>query len=661
MLSIILVGVLSPRAIAAEAPPADPTRARIEGIVVDEAGRPVEGAIVRSLDWGLKRDKPTARSGPDGRFCLILDEAQANRHAVAASNGDGTRQALTHTDPNDERATVEVRLVLRPSQELAVNVVDEQSKPVAGASVVALTWVTLPLTSGETDEGGIARLRLPADAKVDHVIGAKAGVGFDYFENYQSRSNRERPPLPAAVKLVLNRPRTARVHTTDSANRPVPGVVMVPWTIKKKGKVADANLSGCGALPPFAQRTDAQGTLSFDWLPFNLAGGVSILAVSEDYHQPDNPYLEPAQKDPRLTTRLLRNVPASGKVTLPDGRPAAGILLQAEGIGATNMYFRGYARTAADGSFRFRLYPDQTYIVAVIEQDRAAPSHAGIHVKEGETLQNLDFRLGKGTLLEGRATVGPDHKPIAKVGIGVNEQSPGAKARLDRGTWTDADGRYRIRLGPGTYQVSGPDWEQQELVVRDEPRIVRDFVLARLPTGQLKGLVVTRDGEHPVAGAVVQGEPAECNGRGGFEATADSHGRFAVERWLTRAWVYARSPDGQFAGFAALTLDDTKVKVPLRPAATLVGRLVGKDGKPLPEVRLYVRVEVGPKEALAGSVRLWTQADREGCFVLGGLVPGSRCQLSAYTGNTGINELREVSIKGTKKIDLGDLVFDLQP
>jgi hypothetical protein len=174
-------------------------------------------------------------------------------------------------------------------------------------------------------------------------------------------------------------------------------------------------------------------------------------------------------------------------------------------------------------------------------------------------------------------------------------------------------------------------------------------------------LVVNRDGEHPVPGAVVEGEPAAGYGRGGFEATADSQGRFAVERWLTRAWVYARSPDGQSAGFAALTADDAEVKVSLRPAATLAGRLVGKDGKPLPEVRLYGRVEVGPKEALAGRVNLWTQADREGRFVLGGLVPGSRCQLSAYTGNTGTNELREVAIKGTKKIELGDLIFDLQP
>jgi hypothetical protein len=103
------------------------------------------------------------------------------------------------------------------------------------------------------------------------------------------------------------------------------------------------------------------------------------------------------------------------------------------------------------------------------------------------------------------------------------------------------------------------------------------------------------------------------------------------------------------------------VTVPLRPAATLVGRLVNKQGKPLPEVRLYCQLEVGPKEALAGKVRVWEQVDREGRFTVGGMVPGSRCVLSAYTGNTGINEIKQHSVRGARTVDLGDVVFDLQP
>jgi hypothetical protein len=659
VLSMALVPALA--GWAAADPPADPSRARIEGIVVDEAGRPVEGAAVRVLDWDTKAANATGRSGPDGKFRLVLDGALARlRHVVAQSTSG--RQALAEIDFLDHRPVVDVRLVLKPSHDVTVRVVDEKKKPVAGAFVAALARFLMPLDHAETDATGVARLRLPADAKVDQIVGAKAGVGFDYFENYRVRHVPERSPVPAEVTLVLDGARTVHVHATDIANRPVAGVAMVPAIIDKKGKISGANLGGCIVLPRLAPRTDSQGNVTFDWLPRDVSRHVVFVAISDEYHQPDEPYLDPAQKDARLTTRFLHTVPATGKVTLSDGRPAAGILLQAEGRGTTSMYCRRYARTAADGSYRFRLYPDQTYIVAVLDRDYAAPSHVGIRAKEGEPLKDLHFRLGQGTLVEGRATLGADKKPMAKETIVLVQRNSVPRMDLVRWAETDDQGRYRFRIGPGTYELDGPGQESQELVVHDEARIVKDFALARLPMGPLKGVVVTRDGERPVAGALVQGESADGSGRGGFEATtADAQGRFAVERWHARAWAYAKSPDGQLAGFAALTAEDAEIKVPLRPATTLVGRLVGKDGKPLPDVRLLVRMEVGPKEALAGSMRLWAQADREGRFVLGGMVPGARCRLSAYTGNTGLTELKEVVIKGPRRIDLEDLVFDLQP
>jgi hypothetical protein len=47
--------------------------------------------------------------------------------------------------------------------------------------------------------------------------------------------------------------------------------------------------------------------------------------------------------------------------------------------------------------------------------------------------------------------------------------------------------------------------------------------------------------------------------------------------------------------------------------------------------------------------------------VLGGPVPGSRCKISAYTGNAGVNELKEVFVKSPRTIELGTVVFDLEP
>jgi hypothetical protein len=519
------------------AEPPDPSRARIEGVVVDEAGRPVAGAFVRVPGYGRGDDPDPVRTGPDGRFRFVLRDALAHGRCVLASADGGARQGLARTQYWDLRPVVDLRMNLKPSRDVTVRVLDGHRKPVPGAFVTALTFVTLPVAGTDTDAAGVAHLQLAADMEVDQIVGVKAGLGFDYYEVATRRSGRKRIPLPAEVTLVLDGTRPARVRVTDSRDRPLPDIAVVPWTIKRKGKGDEANLSGCAALPRLAIRTDGTGVATFDWLPLDPGGGVTFLAVSQQHHEPDSPYLEPARQDRQLTTRLLRNVGAGGKVMFPDGRPAPGILLQAEGCGATNHYFRGYARTGADGSYAFHLYPEQTYILAVIDDDWAAPSHVGLAVKEGQELKGLDFRLCKGTVLEGRVTVGPAKKPMAGQGISVMQQGPGTKARLYRGALTDADGRYRTRLGPGTFRLSGPGNEAEELVVRDEPRIEKDFALPRPLTGPLHVRVVARDTGRPVPRATVIAESADSSGRGGIDAAvADEQGRLDIEqRWLARA------------------------------------------------------------------------------------------------------------------------------
>ena len=71
-----------------------------------------------------------------------------------------------------------------------------------------------------TDTQGLATLRVAADARVQWVIGLKAGVGFDYFENYHIVPATEFPPLPEEVTLTLNGARTVRIKAVDSAAGP---------------------------------------------------------------------------------------------------------------------------------------------------------------------------------------------------------------------------------------------------------------------------------------------------------------------------------------------------------------------------------------------------------------------------------------------------------
>ena len=79
-------------------------------------------------------------------------------------------------------------------------------------------------------------------------------------------------------------------------------------------------------------------------------------------------------------------------MTLPDGKPAEGIQIQAEGHQAGSFtYCRRFDRSAADGSYSLEVDPGQDYIVAVVDESWAAPSHFGIEVERGETARRTRF------------------------------------------------------------------------------------------------------------------------------------------------------------------------------------------------------------------------------------------------------------------------------
>ena len=477
--------------------------------------------------------------------------------------------------------TAHARIVLKPSRKMTVRVTDAAKKPVEDASVGVLDYSTL-LAHAATDANGMASLRLPRDAEIFQVVALKPQVGFDYFENYRSWPMAVIGEPPAQVTLTLDGVRSLSVQAVDSADKALPGVEMAPWTVKKRDRLSDVNLSGSGAMKYVSARTDHDGLAAFEWIPTDMQDGVTILYRGEEYHLPHAPFQDPTLPYQTLTAELLHMTSISGKVTLPDGKPAAGVLLQAEGRGDTNFYCRNFVRTKADGSYSIRVYPNQSYMIGVIDENWAAPSKTGVVVGEEAPHESLDFRLGKGTIVRGKVTVGPDDKPAAKESIGLMEQGSDITPRtswarteeLARGAETGADGRYAIRVGPGRYRITGPgQYDGEEVTVKEEETIDKDFHLPR-PSGweQLKGVVLaeTVDGK-PVVGAILRGEPARFDGQRGFEAVADEKGRFELQRRAVKMSVYARNPEGTLAALVSIGEDDEEAKVILTTAGKLQG------------------------------------------------------------------------------------------
>ncbi|HTU93280.1 MAG TPA: sigma-70 family RNA polymerase sigma factor [Gemmataceae bacterium] len=654
----------------------DVSQVRIEGIVVDQAGQPVAGAVVGLLKSGGANESKPVLTSSEGTFRLMLKEPSLRYLTVGASAERGTKQGIA--DLNDDALplgrTAVVRIVLKPSRSLTVRVCDNRKAPVHAATVGVFDDDRHLLTSAETDAQGQTVLLLPVDARVFQVVALKSGIGMDYFENYRSWPDRAQATLPKRVDLTLDGARTVRVRATDSVNRDLPGIDLIPWSIQKKGKLHYVNLSG-GLLRSVVAHTDERGVAVFDWLPRQIVDGATILNRNFAYHLPDSPHFDPSRPDAPLVARLFRNVAITGKVTRPDGKPAGGILLQAEGRGNTNHYCRELARTRADGTYSLLVYPDQSYLIAVTDDRWAASAKTGLIAREGKPLQNIDFSLHEGTLLQGKLTIGRGKKPAAKQTITLMQEGSALPAEfkehwatsqeeLVRWAATDKDGRYSIRVGPGTYKIWGPETDPRDarrLVVKEEKIVTKDFHIHRLARGPLEGVVFARtvDGK-PVAGAIVKGESVKWSGHVGFEAIADDKGCFRSERWHDDMYLYVRDPKGTLATVASIGANDEKVTIVLFPAGKIHGRIVDKNGKPLAGLRVTCSQRIGPNGPNGNPRdRVFVQeiTDCNGGFTFGGILPAADCSLDAYDAESS-QHLQKVSMKGTETLDLGDLKFD---
>ena len=248
-----------------------------------------------------------------------------------------------------------------------------------------------PVAEGRTDARGIVTLSAPADAMTQWIFGYKPGVGLDYFENYAEPS----APVLAAAGAGFARPERyshrsrpgggfggqARARRRDHAAR----------------RPQEGQAEG-GQFRRFAKaRTDAARSRDI-----RLAAGrhpcrTSLFVASPWYETSKYTVFDPDTPDAEATTvRVVRATPISGKVSRPDGSPAAGISVTAESqvYGNAHLLGPGRARTAADGSYTIDVRPGQGYTMSIADDEWSARRQS-VDVEEGKPRTGVDLRLEK--------------------------------------------------------------------------------------------------------------------------------------------------------------------------------------------------------------------------------------------------------------------------
>ncbi len=234
---------------------------------------------------------------------------------------------------------------------------------------------------------------------------------------------------------------------------------------------------------------------------------------------------------------------------------------------------------------------------------------------------------------------------------------------MDRYATTDANGRYRIRVGPGTYGlgISG-QIAQETVTIKNEPELIHDFRMPRLERGPISGrVVVAGEPNRGMAGAKIDGVIAEPLGGLDLIMVADAEGRFRAERELKKMVVHARSPDGSLGGIVEISGDDTEIEIPVGPTAIASGIILDKHGDPMANALLSWgrRVHAGDENApFRDSFGPKVVTDEEGQFVLPELVVGQEYRISVPTGNDTWSQVGTVLPSEAVHIDLGTLQVD---
>jgi RNA polymerase sigma factor (sigma-70 family) len=634
----------SPRALPARAPARDANAPiEVRGRVLDPAGHPLAGAALY-VGYSIRRFlsdrqalqttyRPRAISGADGRFHFVFTTAELNarwldgwRPAVLAVAGD---YGPGWTEVGESGAVADLNLRLVEDLPLDGRILDANRQPVAGARIRVLgvisdsTAAMAQYFQGETNTrswypqswrgplpGRAAGVTADADGRFrltglgrDRIVALAVespSIQYTFFEAAT------RPPaaiaaargIPGATFEYVTAPGcTIRGVVRDKASgQPVAGVtVSEQQTIPTALTDGDGRfeIRGCPRLPQYVVRARPQ-----DGQPYFAAATPLRSAPDQGALTVDFDLVTGIHLVGRVTDQATHKPPQSAVVDyyplFPNphtSRIAIPAALPASSI-----------RVRADGSYRLVILPGPG-VICVAASPRN--SYAVARVDEGELAGLFSDGLGHGSANGLTAALGP----TTPGSICVNQ--------------------YNAL----TFLRPAPQTESLAL----------DLTLQ--PANPLRGKVVDPEGK-PLAGVTVSGLNAMPSEELLESASFTVRG---LNPRRTRDLIF-RHADKRLGKLLTVHGDDPEpLTVQLDRWGSISGRIVRRDGKPVPGVTVWL---------FSGTPGLDTAAnsDRDGRFSAG-LAPGKKYSLGLLGSGRLLRNVGELQVEPGQSKDLGNLTL----
>ena len=587
----------------------------VTGTVLMPDGSPAAGATVESTSESDEAPA-IARTDDAGRF--QLHGVFGNGGRLHVRSADGNHQATLGVSPVAVRTAFAspVEMTLSPALTHEVTILSD-GRPVEDAHVAAVGDDFE--VHGLTNQDGKVVLRLPARGRLREMVAwhPKLGVNGVLDVNYALPLDRTR--------LSLLAPGPHRIRVVDPDGNPIAGL-----EFGVSFRTEDSDWIVAHQIEAAHVRTDADGVAIVPWAPREKLKYVGVELIGTDWKIDETELARITEGVTTVHARRERTV--EGRLVMPEGANAEGLLITGFGFGPGTTGDTPYARARRDGTFTLRVPSDHAYVLGITDLKWASDPWSGMILgKETWKPAEITMNVYPATSLTARVTRGPRRDPVANAWVELSSRGEvayiDAKGEKRTGSggvsgWltTDAKGVVRAGVGKGNHELrlSSGSWKEERAikVTSTEPIEVefhRPWQGDRRITGRLMldGAPYTPS-PTLVARAWTPQSPAMPLQ---FEPKVHPDGTFQVAFDAESLSLFFIDREKQRSGFARIGQGDSTVEVTMEAAtASYSGVLLDENAQPMVGRTLQLHVKASTYEAVAAQ-----QADKAGRFRFAGV------------------------------------------
>lgn len=545
-------------------------------------GSPAAGAIVQSLHGSPGPDQ-TARADNRGR--VTIRDAFGNGCQIHARSPDGRFQATFRETAMEARTALAKprELILIPAIDHRLTVTSE-GKPAGKVHVVAYGHYFR--VRGETDSEGVAALHLPADDTIHGLAAWHPDLGIAGVRGLQKNS------WPEASELSLSAPALLTIRAVDARGRPVPALELAFSMRIKEGSWILSSY-----LPAARARTDEKGEAQIAWAPSEKLQNVDVDVLGSAWKIDETDIKQLSRRI--VTIHVRRQKPVEGRLVMPKGMSAEGILVTGFAFGPGHEGDVPQSRARRDGTFVFDAPSEHAYVLGLSDREWAADPWTGVVLlSDSAEPAQIAIPVVPAIPVTVEVTRGSQRQPLAGAWVELDQKKDFQSTQADGkknnfigsvGGWlrTDVQGRARGGVGRGKIEVrvSSGQWDEtREIEVTSDAPI--DVKFHRPWSGDRH--VVAR---MTLAGVPFQPSPnstALCWTKRGPGFVALTHqpairddSTITVDFDQEVMELLAIDGEQKLSGFAEVGLDDETVELVMEPTATYSGTVLDEEGKPM--------------------------------------------------------------------------------